>query len=136
MHFEKSFMELKKGMTWIHYALGAAGLFFLFKWLMDMKYITATTNIWMMGAIFFAALLVIDRLIHLWIFHEKPFVELSRNKLLFVHYGLDTVGILFILQWLMDQKYLVSENLMVFGLVFFGVYVLVDRTSHAVLEFN
>jgi len=136
MQFEKSFMELKKGMIWIHYALGALGIWLIFAWLMNKKYITADTNLWMMGAIFFVTLLVIDRLIHLFLFHVKPLVELQKNKLLFVHYAIDTVGILLILKWLMDMKYIDSTNLFIFGLTFFSVYVLVDRTSHAILGFN
>lgn len=136
MQFEKSFYELKRGIIWVHYALGALGIWLVFKWLMDMKYITATTSIWIMGIIFFVSLLVIDRLIHLWLFHTKPIQEFRRNKLLWVHYALDTVGILFILKWLMDKSYISTTNLLVFALVFFAVYVLVDRTSHAILGFN
>jgi len=65
---------------------------------------------------------------------KKSFDELKDAKV-WLHYAIGTVGIIAVFWWLMQQGIL-SENSgpFLYGLIFFVVYVVVDRTSHAVLE--
>lgn len=65
---------------------------------------------------------------------ERSFKELKKQKVL-LHYAIGTFGIVGIFWWLMETNYIKPESpVLVYIFVFYIVYVVVDRTSHAILE--
>jgi hypothetical protein len=133
VNFNVSFRELKKPIVWLHYALGTAGIIGVFLLLMKYNFLVATSPILAFGIAFFISLVLIDRTIHLVLF-KAPFSELKNPKLV-LHYSLDSIGIVAIWSWLMSMGYIEPTiSIWYMSLVFLVVYVLVDRTSHAILE--
>jgi hypothetical protein len=133
VNFNVSFSELKKPMIWLHYALGTAGIFAIFYYLMfSLDILTASSPIWAFGIAFFISLVVVDRIIHKVLFNA-PFSELQ-NPILVLHYTLDTIGIVAIWAWLTGNGYLNGLTIPVEGIIFLVIYVLIDRTSHGILE--
>jgi len=64
---------------------------------------------------------------------NAPFSELQ-NPILVLHYTLDTIGIVAIWAWLTGNGYLNGLTIPVEGIIFLVIYVLIDRTSHGILE--
>ena len=65
---------------------------------------------------------------------ERSFREL-KNRMVWIHYALGTVGIIAVFWWLMENNYLSAESsIYIYGIIFFIIYILVDRASHGILE--
>jgi hypothetical protein len=60
MKFKESFMELKKPIVWLHYLLGAAGIWAIFSFLFKLNMVAGITGF----AIFLAIYILADRTSH------------------------------------------------------------------------
>lgn len=63
MKFKESFMELKKPILWVHYALGTILIYLVSHYLLKLNYLIPGNLLTGLLA-FFAAYLLIDRTIH------------------------------------------------------------------------
>lgn len=65
---------------------------------------------------------------------ERSFKEL-KNKTVWIHYAIGTLGISGIFWWLMENNYLTAESpFWHYLIIFYVVYIVVDRASHGILE--
>jgi len=66
---------------------------------------------------------------------ERSFREL-RNKMVWVHYALGTLGIISVFWYLMENEIILTPDspFYLYAIVFFVVYVFIDRASHGILE--
>lgn len=64
---------------------------------------------------------------------KKSFREL-RKPIIWLHYALGTAGILAVFSFLMKQDINPWDNFWIGALIFYGVYIIVDRAIHGILE--
>jgi hypothetical protein len=62
--FNAPFSELKNPILLLHYSIDTVGMVGIWTWLMNMGYLTPTTNIWVMSVVFLAIYVLVDRSSH------------------------------------------------------------------------
>ena len=58
---KKAFKELKKPLLWFHYALGTAGLFLIYKYILKQPFVEGT---FLALVIFYITYILVDRTVH------------------------------------------------------------------------